>query len=159
MRCRGFFFPLLFLMMLAPAASHAQQEKLPLLDLIYVENNWPDATVTNSGIRTKVRVEGTGALAAAGDLVILQYTAKLLDGKVIASFNDDTTPVKFRLDRLEAVRCFETALPMMREGEQRVIIVPYELTRGYGQVGHIQKAPRNATIVYEIKLIKIERTK
>jgi FKBP-type peptidyl-prolyl cis-trans isomerase len=42
----------------------------------------------------------------------------------------------------------------MKKGEKRTLIIPYWL--GYGEKGISGKIPRNATLVFDIELLKFE---
>jgi FKBP-type peptidyl-prolyl cis-trans isomerase len=42
---------------------------------------------------------------------------------------------------------------MMREGEKRLLIVPYEM--GYGTRGRAPDIPRMATLIFEVEMLKV----
>jgi hypothetical protein len=75
-------FALVCALVAAPVLLHAQREKLPPDDLDYVESKWPNAKKSNTGIRYVVEKAGTGPLLMPGDMVMVAYTAMLLNGKV-----------------------------------------------------------------------------
>src|ERR1700677_2976500 len=85
----------------APVLLHAQREKLPPDDLDIVEAKWPNAKKSNTGIRYVVEKAGTGPLLLPGDLVMVAYTAMLLNGKVFDKVQDRVHPFTFRVDRGE----------------------------------------------------------
>jgi len=53
------------------------------------------------------------------------------------------------------IEAWDQAMKLMREGGKMTLIVPYEL--GYGTRGNPPRVPRQATLVFEIELLKIER--
>ncbi|MDR1012123.1 MAG: FKBP-type peptidyl-prolyl cis-trans isomerase [Opitutaceae bacterium] len=145
----------LFLIITAPAALHAQREKLPPADLEYVEKTWPDAKATATGMRTLVMQSGTGAKAERGDRVSVLYKGMLLNGTVFDQTRGDDQPFTFRTGRGEVIEGWEEGIPMMHVGEKRLFIIPFEL--GYGTRGDPPKIPRRATLVFEVELAKVEK--
>jgi len=143
------------LLLLSPALAHAQREKLPPDDLEIVEKNWPTAKRTSTSLRTVLLKEGQGDLAKPGDTVDVLYTGKLLDGKVFDRALDPTHPFSFRLGRGFVIDGWEEGLQLMRAGEKRILIVPYEL--GYGSRGQPPKIPRSATLIFEVELLAIHK--
>src|SRR5580658_6496148 len=83
----------------APVLLHAQREKLPPDDLDYVEKTWPQAKTSNTGIRYVVEKAGKGPLLVPGDLVMVHYVGKLLNGRVFDQNHDDKKPFTFRVGR------------------------------------------------------------
>lgn len=145
----------LFLCGLAPFALQAQREKLPPRDLIQVERKWPQAERTSTGLWTQRLEPGTGAKPERGDTVSVLYKGMLLDGTVFDQTQDPENPFTFQLARGKVIDGWEYGLLMMREGEKRLLIVPYEL--GYGTRGRSPDIPRMATLVFEVELLRIER--
>jgi FKBP-type peptidyl-prolyl cis-trans isomerase len=139
----------------APVVVHAQREKLPPEDLEIVEKTWPDAKRTSTGIRTLVLKPGEGELAKPGDLVSVLYKGQLLDGKVFDETKDASKPFTFRLGRGQVIDGWEQGLQLMRPGEKRLLIIPFEL--GYGTRGDPPKIPRRATLVFEVELVDIKK--
>lgn len=149
-------FPRLLLFValaLAPAFVYAQREKLSLEDLEIVEKNWPAAKRTATGLRTLVLKEGTGDTPKPGQFVDVLYTGKLLNGTVFDQAHDPEKPFSFRLGRGFVIEGWEEGLQLMRVGEKRIFIVPFEL--GYGSRGQPPKIPRKATLVFEVELIRV----
>jgi len=147
---------ILFLVIAAPAALHAQREKLSPVDLEYVEKTWPDAKATSTGMRTLVMQSGTGVQAERGDRVSVLYKGMLIpSGTVFDQTRDPNQPFTFRTGRGEVIEGWEEGIPMMRVGEKRLLIIPFEL--GYGTRGDPPKIPRRAALVFEVELVKVEK--
>lgn len=143
------------LLILVPSLALAQREKLPARDLEIVEKNWPTAKRTSTSLRTVVLQEGHGDTAKSGDKVDVLYTGKLLDGKIFDQAIDPAKPFSFRLGRGLVIDGWEEGLQLMRPGEKRILIVPFEL--GYGSRGQPPKIPRNATLIFEVELLAIQK--
>lgn len=139
----------------APLAVQAQREKLPPEDLAIVEKNWPGAKRTATGLRTQVLAPGSGELVQRGELVSVLYRGQLLDGTVFDQATDPKEPLTFRVSRGQVIEGWEEGLQLMRPGEKRLLIVPFEL--GYGTRGDPPKIPRRATLVFEVELLEVKK--
>lgn len=146
---------LILVLLLLPLAASAQREKLPPEDLAIVEERWPEAVRTGTGLRTILLRPGSGAKPTRGDQVSVHYTGSLLNGKVFDQNWDAQNPFTFRVGRGQVIDGWEFGLQLMQEGEKRLFIVPYEL--GYGTRGNLPKIPRRATLVFEVELLKVEK--
>ncbi|HEY0946034.1 MAG TPA: FKBP-type peptidyl-prolyl cis-trans isomerase [Opitutaceae bacterium] len=142
------------LLFAAPFALHAQREKLPPEDLAIVEERWPEAKRTSTGLRSLVLSPGSGESPRPGDEVSVVYEGRLLNGDVFDATKDPQKPFTFRLGRGQVIDGWEEGLQLMRTGEKRLLIVPFEL--GYGTRGQPPKIPRRATLVFEVELLKVE---
>jgi FKBP-type peptidyl-prolyl cis-trans isomerase len=139
----------------APFTSQAQREKLPPEDLEIVEKTWPDAKKTSTGLRSAVLKEGAGELVKSGDLVSVFYKGQLLDGKVFDETQSGGKPFTFRVGRGQVIDGWEQGLQLMRPGEKRILIVPFEL--GYGTRGDPPKIPKRATLVFEVEVVDVKK--
>jgi FKBP-type peptidyl-prolyl cis-trans isomerase len=138
-----------------PLALQAQREKLSPEDLAFVEKTWPNAKSTGTSLRTEVLAPGTGESPAPGDRVSVLYKGMLLDGTVFDQADDPARAFAFRLGRGNVIEGWEEGLQLMRTGEKRRFIIPFELA--YGTRGDPPKIPRRATLVFEVELLKIEK--
>ena len=139
----------------APVLLHAQREKLPPDDLEIVEKKWPDAKKSNTGIRYVVETVGKGPLLAPGDKVTVTYIGSLLNGKVFDSVQSRTHPFPFRVGRGEVIVGWDQIMQMMRPGDKWIVIIPPEL--GYGRLGSPPKIPSEATLVFEIEILGVNK--
>ena len=140
---------------LASPALHAQREKLPPVDLEYVEKTWPEAKKTNTGIRFIIQKEGEGPTPKPGDKVNVVYEGRLLNGKIFDEAKDPAQPFTFRIRRDMVIEGWDQVLQLMKKGEKRLVIIPPEL--GYGTRGQPPKIGRNQTLVFEIELMSFGR--
>ena len=151
-----FFRWLMFALVLSsPVLLHAQREKLPPGDLETVEKTWPTAKRTSTGLRTLVLVPGSGESPVSGNVVSVTYTGKLLNGTIFDEATDPAKPFTFRVGRGNVIEGWEEGLQLMKIGEKRLLIVPFEL--GYGTKGQLPKIPKRATLIFEVQLLKIEK--
>ena len=150
---RRYFLLLIVSALMFPALASAQREKLPPRDLIQVEQKWPNAIRTSTGLWTVLLREGNGALPKRGDTVSVLYKGSLLNGTQFDSAEDPEAPFTFQLDRGKVIPGWEYGMLMMREGEKRLLIVPYEM--GYGTRGRAPDIPRMATLIFEVEMLKV----
>lgn len=142
-------------LLLLPFALRAQEEKLPPDDLAYVQKTWPHAKKTYTGIRYVIEREGTGLPPNAGDKVFVLYDGHLLHGKEFDAAKDPLKPFSFRVDRYAVIAGWDEMLETMKVGEKRLCIIPSQLA--YGTRGQVPDIPPDATLVFEIELLRIER--
>ncbi|MBA4136872.1 MAG: peptidylprolyl isomerase [Opitutus sp.] len=152
-------FAFLFVVFFCAAAAplHAQRERLPPEDLEIVEQRWPNAKKTSTGLRYIVLKEGdqNGPTPEAGMRAAVLYKGMLLDGTVFDQSLDPEKPFRPRIGRDELIQAWDQALMRMRKGEKWLLIVPYEL--GYGTRGNPPKIPKRATLVFEMELLDFGR--
>ena len=139
----------------APVLLHAQREKLPPDDLDFVEKKWPDAKISNTGIRFVVDVAGQGPLLMPGDLVSVTYVGSLLNGKVFDKMQDKTHPFTFRVDRGFVIEGWDQILQLMRLGDKWTVIIPPELA--YGRKGSPPKIKGDSTLIFVIEIVDVKR--
>ena len=129
----------------------AQREKLPVADLEYVEQTWPQAKKTNTGIRYVILKEGAGDTPKPGDKVNVLYVGKLLRGKEFDQALDPNQPFTFRVRRDMVIEGWDQIIQYMKKGEKRLVIIPPELA--YGTRGQPPKIGRDQTLLFEMELI------
>lgn len=124
-------------------------------DEAIVEQRFPDAAETRSGLRYIIRKPGTGTVKPQrGQLVSVHYRGTLLDGTV---FDDSRSrgegPLNFVVGTGRVIPGWDEGIMDMTEGEQRTLIIPYWLA--YGEKGIRGKIPARATLVFEVELLDI----
>lgn len=148
-------FAFLFVVFLAGSAVplQAQRERLPPEDLEIVEQRWPEAKKTSTGLRYVVVKEGdkNSGTPQPGQRVSVLYKGMLLDGTVFDQSLDPENAFRPRVGRDELIQAWDQALTRMHKGDKWILIVPYEL--GYGTRGNPPKIPKRATLVFEMELL------
>ena len=120
------------------------------------ENAKNDSVVqTESGLQYMVLKEGTGAKPGPTDIVTVHYTGKLLDGTVFDSSVERGEPATFTLDKV--IPGWTEGLQLMSEGSEYRLFIPSELA--YGSKGAGDKILPNATLIFDVQLIKVEKQK
>jgi FKBP-type peptidyl-prolyl cis-trans isomerase len=108
---------------------------------------------TKRGVKYETLKEGTGPELKPGQKAQFIYVGKLLEGdKVFDERGKVGPPAIFTIGR-EVIGGWQEALPGMKTGETRKLIIPPEL--GYGANGQPPKIPPNATLLFEVELVKI----
>lgn len=124
----------------APAVNHSAQEL--------------------SGGITKLKIEdqkvGTGAAAAAGDSLTMNYKGTLLTGEMFdQSYGRE--PFSFTLGAGQVIKGWDRGILGMKEGGKRKLTIPADL--GYGPAGSPPKIPGGSTLVFEVELLKVNKPK
>ncbi len=115
-----------------------------------LNNRWPDAIETPSGLRYVVTKEGDGKKSPkVGTNVTVHYTGTLLDGRMFDSSVRRGDPAQFAIGQV--IEGWNEALQTMTKGEKRTLIIPPEL--GYGKQGYPGVIPPNSYLVFDVELI------
>lgn len=116
-----------------------------------------DETTPVTKLMMKDEIVGTGAVAAAGDSVTVQYVGSLTDGTVFdASRNRGDAGFTFTLGVGQVIQGWDQGVAGMKEGGKRQLIIPAALAYGDRAVGDVIKA--NSTLVFEVELVKVQKT-
>jgi len=118
-----------------------------------------EATTTPQVAGQDVTV-GTGKEATPGSIVSVLYVGMLQDGTVFdSSEKNGNQPLKFALGTDGLIPGFQIGINGMKEGGERRIAVPPEFAYGAQEVkdpaGKVV-IPANATILFDVKLVKVE---
>jgi FKBP-type peptidyl-prolyl cis-trans isomerase len=135
-------------------AMAKDQPELTTSESLLVEQIYPTAAVTKSGLRFVVRAPGAGPKAKAGDLATVHFAGRLLDGTPIDSSYQTGVPVQFRLGGSDILPAWNEGFLDMRKGEKRTLIAPYWLA--YGLRGRPPAIPPEATIIFEVELLDFQ---
>ncbi len=106
-----------------------------------------------SELKMETLKPGTGAAAKAGDRVMVHYVGTLTDGKKFDSSRDRGEGFRFTLGQGQVIQGWDQGVAGMLVGEVRKLTIPPQL--GYGARGFPPVIPANATLVFEVELLKV----
>lgn len=113
-----------------------------------------EVKTTTSGVKYETVKEGSGEPAKAGQRVTVHYVGKLDDGRTFDSSRDRDKPETFTIGTGAVITGWDEAVPGMLPGEVRKLTIPPNA--GYGALGSGKSVPPNATLHFEIELLKAE---
>jgi FKBP-type peptidyl-prolyl cis-trans isomerase len=105
---------------------------------------------------------GTGATAASGNTVTVNYTGWLYDSsradnkgtQFDSSLTAGRTPLVFQLGTGRVIQGWDRGVVGMKVGGSRRLVIPPDL--GYGSAGFPPAIPSNATLVFDISLLAVQ---
>lgn len=126
--------------------------EFPVEDLKVIEEKWPGAETTSTGLKFVVTRPGAGGpKPPSGARVKAHYTGTLLTGSKFDSSRDRGEPFEFKVGVGQVIRGWDEAFQDMTRGEKRTLIIPPQL--GYGSRGAGGLIPPDATLVFDVELI------
>ncbi len=133
-----------------------QSKKIALAGLLALANfaayaGAPEKTA--SGLIYESLKDGTGAQATRDASVQVHYRGTLSDGTEFDSSYKRGQPATFPLNRV--IPCWTEGVGKMKEGGKAKLICPPEIA--YGARGAGSSVPPNATLTFEVELIKVGR--
>jgi len=103
---------------------------------------------------------GTGAVAAAGNLVTVHYSGWLYDATAAnfrgALFDSSVgkAPFQFKLGAGQVIQGWDQGVAGMRVGGARTLIIPSSM--GYGSAGVPGVIPPNAALVFSVEVLAVQ---
>lgn len=141
----------LALLSAACATPSLARSGFTVAELDIIDQKWPTAKVTTTGLRYVVQQEGTGETPKPGDRVRMRFKGMFFDGRVFDQTNEIAGPFVFRVGRGEVIDGWDEAVATMRTGEKRILLIPYELA--YGSRGQPPRIPRQTSLIFEVELL------
>ena len=96
---------------------------------------------------------GQGVAAKSGDFVAVHYTGTLTDDTKFDSSRDRGQPFTFPLGQGRVIKGWDVGVAGMQVGGHRKLTIPPE--EGYGSRGAGGLIGPNATLLFDVELIKI----
>ena len=128
----------------APSAALAQTTGKPV--------------TTSSGLQIIDTTVGTGPSPKAGQICVMHYTGWLyVNGAKSTKFDssvDRREPFEFPIGRGQVIPGWDEGVATMKVGGKRTLIIPPSL--GYGARGAGGVIPPNATLIFDVELIRIK---
>ena len=109
--------------------------------------------ISANELKINIVLEGAGAKAENGMQISVHYEGRLRDGTVFDGSKPLGAPFSFVLGVGQVIKGWDRGILGMKEGEKRVLTIPPEL--GYGARGAGSAIPPNATLVFDVEMIKM----
>ena len=121
----------------APADAEKEEES---------KSNAPEFTVE------KLNKGSGGRFIKNGDIVQCRYTGKLLDGTMFDQ-NQTKEGFEFTVGNGSVIKAWDEGFVQLRKGMKAKITAPPDFA--YGKEGHAGGIPPNATLIFDVEVIKI----
>lgn len=115
----------------------------------------PGVTTLPSGLQYKVLRNGKGKKPQTQDIVKVHYRGTLINGTEFDSSYRRGQPASFPVNRI--IPGWTEALQLMEEGAKWQIFIPSQLA--YGERGAGGNIGPNATLIFEVELLEVEKGK
>jgi FKBP-type peptidyl-prolyl cis-trans isomerase FkpA len=133
------------------AAAQKQKELAkPYLENAAKEKN---AQKTASGLIYQEIKAGTGAQPKTSDIVKVNYTGTLIDGKEFDSSVKRGQPVEFPLGQV--IPCWTEGVGKMKVGGKAKLVCPSDIA--YGDQGRPPIISGGATLIFEVELLEVKK--
>jgi peptidylprolyl isomerase len=110
---------------------------------------------TDSGLKYVDEMVGTGAAPTRGKQVTVHYTGTLENGTKFDSSVDRKQPFKFIIGVGQVIKGWDEGVMTMKVGGKRKLIIPANL--GYGARGAGGVIPPNATLLFDVELLDVQK--
>ncbi|MDP3052368.1 MAG: FKBP-type peptidyl-prolyl cis-trans isomerase [bacterium] len=139
---------------LAFSKSASQNKEANINTIINNQNQMKNETLAD-GLQIIDEVAGTGAEAAAGNIVSVNYVGTLTNGKKFDSSYDRNQPFSFVLGAGQVIKGWDEGVAGMRVGGKRKLVIPPDLAYGAQSIGN-GLIPANSTLIFEVELLGIQ---
>lgn len=110
--------------------------------------------VGSAGLQVATTKTGTGSAAKKGQVLEMNYTGYLLDGKKFdSSLNTGRTPFQFTSEIGQVITGWQQGLAGTKVGDKKTLFIPASM--GYGSAGSGTSIPGNATLIFETETLRI----
>lgn len=111
-------------------------------------------------LKKEVLVQGVDSPAVSGDIITVHYLGSFADGRKFDSSYDRGVPFSIPLGQGRVIQGWDQGLVGVKKGEKLKLTIPPSL--GYGENGIPDGRggyiiPQNATLIFEIEVLKIEK--
>ena len=138
----------------AGAATQARTQVQREADIALIEQTYPNASVSPSGLRWIIDRAGTGPRPSQGSTAVVNIRGRLLNGRYFADTNLSGGAEELPVGAGRIIPGLDEAIMGMNTGEIRTVIVPPELAYGDQGVGDV--IPPNSFIVFVLELVRVQ---
>ncbi|MCE9588072.1 MAG: FKBP-type peptidyl-prolyl cis-trans isomerase [Verrucomicrobia bacterium] len=140
-------------MIMAQETSSSSSSNLAKGQAFLKENaTKPGVHTTPSGLQYKVITEGHGKSPKATDTVLVHYRGTTIDGTEFDSSYKRNEPISFPLNGV--IPGWTEGVQLMKEGGKLQLFIPSNLA--YGSRGAGGVIPPDATLIFDIELLKVQ---
>lgn len=127
------------------AAKRTEQDLL--------ENLSQGFTQTKSGLRYQIIQKGDGVQPKAGQNVSVHYKGMFADGKEFDNSFKRGNPISFPVGQGNVIPGWDEGILLLKVGDKARFVIPSHL--GYGARGAGGVIPPNATLIFDVELVKV----
>lgn len=113
----------------------------------------PGVKTTADGLQYQVISQGSGPKPTASDTVQINYTGSFVNGQVFDATSKHNPPTPTALPLNSVFPGFREGLMLMPVGSHYKFVIPSDLA--YGAQPKVPDMPPNATLVFDVTLVKI----
>lgn len=110
-------------------------------------------TRTDSGLYYQITDPGTGPKPTRGQKVAVHYRGSLLNGQIFDSSFERGQPITFAVGTGQVIPGWDEGILLLSEGDKAAFIIPPQLA--YGSQGAGGVIPPNASLIFEVELVKV----
>lgn len=110
--------------------------------------------VSENGLRYKIEKQGDGISPEKGKTVAVHYKGMLADGTVFDSSYKRGQPLEFPIGVGHVIPGWDEGIQLLKEGGQARLVIPSHLA--YGERGAAGVIPPNASLVFDVELVKVK---
>jgi len=119
----------------------------------YIQQHNITVTPNESGLYYIETEPGTGAQAAEGKEVTVNYTLYNIEGKKLQSSLDSGQPFKFKLGEGQVIAGWDEGIALMKAGGKATLVIPSAIAYGATQRG--ADIPPYSPLVFEVELLEV----
>jgi peptidylprolyl isomerase len=109
---------------------------------------------TDSGLYYRMDTVGSGPRPSKGQNVKVHYTGMLTDGSIFDSSVQRGTPIAIAIGVGQVIEGWDEGIMLLNEGSKARFVIPSHL--GYGSRGAGGVIPPNATLIFDVELVKVD---
>ena len=132
----------------------------------YLAENKLEAQVHESGIRYSTISKGSGEYAAPGKVVRVNYTGRVLDGRLFDTSVEETAkaegvftsgrnyePYQFQLGTGAVIQGWDIGIALLNPGAKAILYIPSSLA--YGESARSDVIGPNEILIFEVELVEV----